>query len=387
MAGTVERHLRDRGASQVEVVQRTFMFEGASQAVTQVARQAGCIGFLVIGGGEVRDVDVTLYTAGGLPLDEDVSAAPYGYVRACTEAYVSIVIGTTLYAGRGELTLLRVENAPRELGRLPESLALSVVPGGRSEEPEPIGTPADEEGISTLLASEEAALFDRGYVALGAPEVMELSGGEAEAPLPLSAGQCVRLVAHAPGVRGLTLQIEGGAGDRALARAPNRDSIELAFCPSETGVHRLRARARAMRAMLVFRVFEHPESPTDESDAELALGVAEVRHQWKQRGLSMLPLGDAWVEPREPARFEVQLERGQCYGLAAVSAEGSVLDLRLTDPLGHLLSRTEGRSGVPVLYACPSESGRHTLLLTSRGREQRASAWLSQVNGKGGPAP
>jgi len=383
----LDAHFRARGATEVGVLERVFLFEGASHALPQVTNRPGCVGFLVIGGSEVRDVDVTLFTPGGLALDEDVTTAPYGYVRACAAQDVPVVIGVNLIAGRGELTILRIEAAPRELGRLPGSIVLSVVPGGRGEDAQALDTPAEEDSVSTLLASEETQLSDRGYLAGGAPEALELQGGQGEALVALSGQHCVRIVAHAPGVRGLTLQIEGPEQARGLVRVPDRDLAELAFCPRGSGPHRLRARARAMRAMLVFRVFEHPRAPADRGDAELALGAAEVEHQWAMRGFATQPLGDAWVESREPARFVVDLSVGRCYGVAAASAEGTTLDLRLVDPEGRVVSRTEGRGGVPVVYACPRLSGRHTIVLTSRGRDQRASAFLSVPKSNGGTLP
>ncbi len=376
----LERVLRGRGASSVSVLGRFFLFEGQAQAMAQTTSARGCVGFVVIGTGEVRDVDVALHTVSGLPLDQDVSTASYAYVRACTDRDVPLVLSATLYAGRGELTILRVESAPRELGQLPASIPLAVMPGGRLEPAQAIGDIPEEGEVSAMLSGEEARLAERGYIAAGAPEVLDVQGGLTTTSASWLAGHCYRVVAHVPYLPGLTLEVDDGSNAPRLAREPNRDAVELAYCAQRSGAHRIRLRVRTNRGVAVLRTFEHPGAKLAASPAakhpELALGAAEVAHQLVARGLISEHLGDAWVETGDPARFSAMLTAGECYAAAAVSARVSPVDLRLVGPKGHILSRTEGRNGVALAYACATETGSYQIVLTSRGREQRVAAWL-----------
>ncbi|HEY6881093.1 MAG TPA: hypothetical protein VI299_23870, partial [Polyangiales bacterium] len=117
VTAAVTAHLLARGASAVSEVSRTFLVEGQSTALPVRLERAGCAGYLALGLGEVRDVDLALYTKAGQLVAEDVAIAPYAYARVCGEAGTELYASATLYAGRGQLSLLRVDDAPRELGR------------------------------------------------------------------------------------------------------------------------------------------------------------------------------------------------------------------------------------------------------------------------------
>jgi len=371
----VARYLKGRGAGEVTLIEQRFLFEGQARALEVSTRAPGCLGFFVIGLGEVRDVDLVLYTVSGLPLDEDVGAAPYAYVRACAEGNEPLVLGISLYAGRGELSIFRVESAPRELGRLPTSIPVAVVAGGLLEPPQAVGESVDEGSMVSLLAAEENGLAGLGYIALGPPELVDLRGGAAAvAPLWIE-GHCYRVVVHAPGLRGVSVDIAAEDGGASAMREAGRENVTLPYCARRSGPHPVRVRSAIGSGLSVLRIFEHPQAKPD-LDPAIALAAAEIAHQLEERGFAATHLGDAWIEGRESSRFAAPMVAGECYAAAAGGAQPTPLDLRLIDPEGRVVSRTEGRSGVPLVYACASKTGVHQVMLTSRGRDQRVAVWL-----------
>ncbi len=379
----IASYLESRGASEVARVEQRFLFEGQAHAVQVSTRARGCVGFFVVGLGEVRDVDLTLYTVSGLPLDEDVGVSPYAYVRACAEGGEPLVLGVSLYAGRGELSIFRVETAPRELGRFPAAIPVAVVAGGLLEPPQAVGESIDEGSMASLLATEESTLSGLGYIALGPPELLDLrGGGSGLSPLWLE-GHCYRVVAHAPGLRGLGVEISAEEGGSRAVSATGRENVTLSYCAQRSGPHSLRALSAIGSGLAVMRIFEHPRAQPD-SDATIALAAAEIAHQFERRGFVAHHLGDAWIEARESSRFAAPMSAGECYAAAASGAQPLPLDLRLIDPDGRVVSRTEGRNGVPLVYVCATQTGMHQIMLTSRGSDQRVAVWLGASKPKPG---
>jgi hypothetical protein len=378
----VAQHLRQRGAGEVSEVARTFLFEGQSTAHAQRLERAGCVAYLALGTGEVRDVDLALYTRAGQLIAEDAAIAPYAYARVCGAAGLDLYASATLYAGRGQLTLLRVERAPRELGRIPRSVPLAVSAGGRLEDLRAVGSALDELSAESTLLQEERAQLSLGYATAGPAHALELRAGSARGPLLLLGGRCYRVSAVVPMTRGVALEIEGPDGKRWSTRSAADDRVALAVCPSTDGVYAARVQARPMRGTVLLRAFEHREVPAAsvrEVGEASALAIAEAAHVARARGLTLAQLGSAWVESSAPLVWPLTLERPGCYALAVVSEVGAAaVDVRLTDAEGVMIAHNEGRRGVPMVFACAREAGQVRLLLKARGPDLQVSLWLGQ---------
>lgn len=374
----VRTHFRARGAASVVELTRSFLFEGQSLSRAETLQGDGCVGFFALGLGEVRDVDVGLYTRAGQRVAEDIAAAPYAYARVCGTRGLELYVSATLYAGRGQLVLFRVEGAPRELGRLPK-LPLAVAAGGRLEELRSVGAAADELSAETTLLQEERASLAVGYLPAGPPRALEVRAGAARGQLLLRAGRCYRVSAIVPFSRGIALEVEDAGATRWSSQASAEERATLALCALRDGAHEVRVQARTMRGSALVRAFEHTRVQAErvrELGPAIALGIAEAEYVARARGFELSLLGSAWVEGGAPLVWPLSLERAGCYALAAVSEIGAAaVDLRLTDGNGVLIAHNEGRRGVPMLFACVREPATVRLMLKARGPDLRVSVW------------
>ena len=101
----VTHHLEARGAHEVTEVARTFLFEGSATVVDARSTAQTCMGVLALGLGDVRDLDLALYTRSGQVVAEDTGTAPYAYVRACVDAGVQLYASAQMFEGRGEVVV------------------------------------------------------------------------------------------------------------------------------------------------------------------------------------------------------------------------------------------------------------------------------------------
>jgi hypothetical protein len=384
VTAVIRDHLRERGASSVTELSRSFLVEGQSSAMPVQLEQDGCAGYLALGLGEVRDVDLGLYTKAGQLVSEDVAIAPYAYARVCGKAGVQLYASATLYAGRGQLILMRIDRAPRELGRLPGSIPLAVSAGGRLEDLRAVGSASDELSAESSLLQEERAQLAVGYSLASPPLALELRAGAARGQLMLRAGRCYRLAALVPRSRGVAIEVEGPNSERWSTRSGD-DRAALAFCAPADAVYPIRLQARPLRGVALLRAFEHksidPARVRELGEAS-ALALAEAEYVAKTRGFTLSQLGSAWVENSTPLQWPLSLAKGGCYALAVVSEVGAAaVDVRLVDANGVLIAHNEGRRGVPMVFTCPREPGPVRLVLKARGPDLRVTLWLGKPGG------
>lgn len=382
-ADAVIDHLRARGARKVSELSRGFLFEGQSSVHDVALSRASCVGFLALGRGDVRDVDLGLYTRAGQLIAEDVATAPVAYARVCGAAGLRLYASATLYAGRGELLLLRVDDAPRELGRLPESVPLAVSAGGTLEELRGVGSAGDEPTTDAALLQEERTQVSLGYQAAGVPLALELRAGLAQGQLPLTAGSCVRISAIVPMSRGVALEIEAPNAVRSVTRSPGEDRAAIALCARVSGLYGVRVQARALRGVALVRAFEHREvdsARVRELGAASALALAEAETVARARGFQLTSLGHAWVEGTSALAWPLTIEAPGCHALAVVSEVGAAaVDIRVTEPDGNLLVHNEGRRGVPMVFFCVAQATSARLIMRARGPDLRVGVWLGRA--------
>jgi hypothetical protein len=341
----------------------------------------GCRAAFAWGGAGLRDVDLGIYSPTGLSLAEDRGAAPYGYARVCGAAGVTVFVSAQAFAGRGELSLYWIDAAPRSLGRLPEALPLAVAAGGRVSATRAVGGEAAELSVEAPLLHDERQLAAAGYVALGAPSLLEVRAGLAEGALLLPPQRCFRAVAFVPGARGLMFEIES-AGKLREARGADAELLRLAFCQSSSAPVSLRVRTRALRSLAVLRVFEHPGASVAEAarfGEERALLLAEARVTAQGRGLRLAHLGEAWSEHGASVRWSVPAGAG-CLMVAALPEAGVEAELLLLDRSGSVLARNEGRRGLSTVFGCDA-SAPLEVLVRGHGGAGPVSLWLGREEG------
>jgi len=383
----VSEHLKARGASRVVEVARSFLFEGQSTSHAQQLGGGGCVAYLALGLGAVRDVDLGLYTRSGQLITQDIAIAPYAYARVCGAEGLDLYASATLYAGRGQLLLLRVEDAPRELGRLPDTLPLAVSAGGRLEELRSVGAAVDDLSPEAAIAYEERSQVVLGYAPAAPSTLLELRAGSARGQLLLRAGLCYRVALTVPLSRGVALELQGPHSERWTGRSSGDDRTAVAICPPEDGAYAVRVQARPLRGVALIRAFVHPGADPARArelgDAS-TLAVAEAEFVARARGLRLVPLGQAWVESGAPLSWSLPLAEPGCHSLAVVSEVGSAaVDVRLSDADGVLLAHNEGRRGVPMVFFCARGDGPVRLMMKARGQDLRVSVWLGKSAGGG----
>jgi hypothetical protein len=375
--------LKAHGASDITEVARAFLFEGDARVYESRLEHDGCVGFLALGLGEVQDVDLSLHTRAGQAIAEDTSVAPYAYVRACVAGDVPLYASAQLFAGRGELVILRMTNAPRELGRISSDLDLAVTPGGRLEGLRSVGNAREESPIDGPMLREDRALSELGYVATGPVVPMLLRGGVGLGSLPVQAGGCYRVLVLVPFARGVAITVEAPDGRLWEAHDSASDRATVFVCPGDQeGELRARVESRMLRSLALVRAYQHPEVDMSEvralGDAR-ALGTAEARFFARSRGLRLTHVGEGWVEGAVPLAWPITLQTGECYGVWALGERGlASVDVRLTDSTGVLVARTEGPPHGASLFHCATSTGVHRLMLRPRGENGIVSVWLGR---------
>jgi hypothetical protein len=381
-AALIAEHFERRGADTPRLLGRGFLFEGQALVQPLSFEHDGCRGVFAWGGAGLRDVDLGIYAQSGLALAEDRGAAPYGYTRLCAAAGVRVFVSAQAYAGRGELALYVVDAPPRALGRLPSTLPVAVAAGGRVSATRAVGGEAAELSVEAPLLHDERQLASAGYVALGAPSLLEVRAGLAEGTLLLPAQRCFRAVAFVPGARGLIFEIEAG-GERREARSADAELLRLSLCQGAPQPLLVRVRTRALRSLAVVRVFEHPGAQLADAarfDEERALLLAEARLLAESRGFRLLHAGEAWSEQGASVRWPL-VSAGGCVLAAALPAPGTEPELLLVDAAGSVLARNEGRRGLSTVFACAPVGTALEVLVRGHAGTGPVSLWLGQGGG------
>jgi hypothetical protein len=358
-----------RGASDVRVLERSFLFEGQALVRPLSFEQAGCRAVLAWGGLGLRDLDLGLYSPDGSALSEDRGATPYGYARLCAAAGTRVFASAQAYAGRGEIVLYEVEQAPRGFGRPPDQLPLAVAAGGQASAQRGVGGDDGSDAFEAPLLHDERELSRLGYVAQGPPSLLEVRAGAASGTVLLRAGVCARIVAFVPYARGVMLNVEREGQVREV-RSADAELVRLGVCSERAGPYAVTVRTRALRSLVLVRVFEHPLARAGDAKQfgeERALSLAEARSVAGERGQELAHLGEAWLEGERPLAWPVTLTGGRCHMFVALPAGAQTTELRLIDARGVVLAHNEGRRGTSAVYACAERDEAARLLVRAGG--------------------
>jgi hypothetical protein len=370
-ADVVRAHLEGLGAAVREVPARVFLQQGEARVVAHEVDGTGCVGFVAFGAGAVRDVDLRLHTEGGLLLDEDTTSAPYGYVRGCSRARQTWFLDIRMYAGRGELVLLRVEDAPTSIDLLPFELGLAAPSGGRPEAPRAVGPGLPGRTLEQRFIAEESEWVERGYMPAGPLRQVPVASGLARAVIPLEAGLCYAIVVG--GVhQGRTAVVVAGTGEERWSGSSTTGRAVTHVCPDKTAEHNVFVKIRAGGGNVLMRSYVQPdaalwESPVTRGDSARVI-VGELHHKFAARGMKSGVVGDGWLDTVGPLLWPITLSAGHCYGMGIVPLSGSFrgsLELALEDADRRLLARDRRSEEIPVIYHCPAESGQHRALIRS----------------------
>jgi hypothetical protein len=366
-----------RGASEVRVLDRSFLFEGQALVRTLTFERAGCRAVLAWGGQGLRDVDLGLYSRDGAALVEDRGATPYAYARLCAAAATRVFASAQAYSGRGEIVLYEVDAAPRSFGRPREGLRTAVSAGGQASPQRGVGGDDGSDSFEAPLLHDERELARVGFIAQGPPSLLEVRAGGASGTVFLRQNVCVRIVAFVPYARGLILSVDDEKQPREV-RSADAELVRLSLCAQRAGAYVVSVRTRALRSLALVRVFEHPLArATDASlyDDDRALSLAEARTLAGERGQELQHLGEAWLEGERSLAWPVTLARGQCHVFVALPEGGVSSELRLVDARGVVLAHHEGRRGTTSLFTCADRDQQAQLFVRASGAAGAVSLW------------
>lgn len=368
--------VQESDARPMDVAGRAFLTEGASRTVSLALRSGGCVGILAVGHARVEELDVAMFTAGGIRLRADAATGAHGHVRYCGAPGLKLVVVLRVAKGQGEVRWRAFEDAPARLPDLERRVgACFGGHGGVQHKAADVGPPPAGGDVEALFRGLRNQLEGRGYGRLRQRKSGQLiQGGAARHPVRLEARRCYAFAtAGDAGVRDMDLVVRD-AGGRVVARDVDRRRDALArACTERGGPHVVELRMHRGSGAWALGVFELTALPDDAPPG--VRGRARARHgemvaRMARRGLGAAPVTWAHLSPEVPLRVPVRLSTGRCYGFGAVRSDALARgdsDLVLADPEGRTVARDLGPGPEPLLFHCPEREGTYALHVRVRG--------------------
>ncbi len=386
--------LRQRGGRTFGATTVGFLDEGESHTEIVQLPANGCVGFLGVGHRRVQDLDIGVFTAGGIALAQDVAVDSHPYVRYCGVRGLELAIVVHMYKGRGEYRLVHLLDAPArlpDLGRVvgecfSEDVGVTIPPTDVGPEP---ASPSARDQLATVAGRlARLGYHPRGQVESGALDQRQT----AVRSVQLDGGHCYAIAAvGGSGVADLDLFVRG-AGDVAVGRDVSRARDALVrMCADQSGAYRAQVRMYQGKGAWALRVYglDEPSGrgrpPGVEGDTRIP--YAEVVARMAGRGLQAAPVGWGLIWPGHTLSMPVRLDAGHCYAVAGVpgaSLSGGDLDLMLLDAAGSRVAWDVGSGSTPLVFTCPARSATYRVV----GRVYGATGtYLVMLGRDGGTTP
>lgn len=327
----------------------------------------GCVGVLAIGHSLVSDLDLALYTSGGIELARDVQMDAHPYVRYCGAAGLEIVAVVHMFKGRGEYQLQAFDNAPASLPDLNRTIGgCFASSGGFRSAPVDVGTEPSGVPLDRAVELRTTALAALGYRALPtADQPGTLEGRDREVvALELAPHACYAIAAlGGTGVLDLDVYVRSLNGAE-VARDDRRERDGVAkFCAGEDPRVLVEIRMFDGGGEYVVRVFRLAEPP-----GELPVGItgrarvayAEALSILRSRSFEARPLAWGFLLPGRALAMPFRVTAGRCYAFAGVASDeltNGDLDVVLLDEDERRIGWDLGRRSPPVVYHCAERDG------------------------------
>ncbi len=353
-----------------------FLDAPASRSLPIHLEATGCIGFLGIGPERVRGLDLGLYTPSGTLLVADAPRDGHPYLRFCGAAGVDLILVVHVRTGRGEVRVMRIEDAPPALVDLETRLDACAMPiSGLPSTPPELSPPLPERPLTEQLG--EAGAPDRalGREPLGPPLTATLAEhASVRRPLELGAAGCYVVVGLGEGaIHALGLGLDDPAGRGVAATLVRERAARLEFCVPAPGRCALRVHATSGHGEVGAQLFRVRE-PEVERPAGLEGGArvryAEVAAVLARRDLPARPLGWVQLEPGEELRVPVRVGGGACVGIAVVLADSPStggVELAVEGADQRVLAFGTGQAPAGFLYVCAERDERLRVLARASG--------------------
>jgi hypothetical protein len=353
----------------------------------------GCVGVLAIGHALVSDLDLALYTSGGIELARDVQIDAHPYVRYCGSAGLEIVALVHMFRGRGEYHLQAFEDAPASLPDLNRTVGGCFASSAGFRSP-PVDVGAEPRGVplDRAVSARTEALDALGYRPLArADQVGALEGRDREVlAIELNQGACYAIAAvGGDTVLDLDIYVRAMNGSE-VARDDRRERDAVAkFCVGTDP--RVLVEVRMFDGagdflVRTFRLEEPPGALPAGVTGRARVGYAEALSILRARSFEARPLAWGFLLPGRALAMPFQVRAGRCYAFAGVAADELVngdLDVVLLDEEERRIGWDLGRRNPPVVYHCAERDG----LLRVVGRVYGARGRYLALVGEGATAP
>lgn len=341
-----------------------FLVEKDTRAHQATLPQDGCIGFLAVGHGMVKDLDLALHASTGVMLAQDAAQDAHPYVRYCGAAGLSLHLVVQMYEGRGEVTVVTLLNAPSELPALTEALQGCGMPAPDLSALTDVGPEPPGPSLVETYELVTARLAQSGYLAHQV--LVDDSLGERHhisREAALKPGSCYALAAIGDAtVEDLDLRVlSTGSEQTVLGEDTSRDRTALIkLCavsePITLDIRMYQGHGRYQVHAFVAATPRFSSLPVGVEGAS-RIGLTEISHSIARRG--MQPVATTWAlaQPGEQMRLPVPVTAGGCYAFGAIvgpELAGADLDLRVLDAEGRLLAWELGPSDQPLVFHCPT---------------------------------
>ncbi|MEM9193519.1 MAG: hypothetical protein AAGF12_30370 [Myxococcota bacterium] len=353
--------LESRGAEAIGEPAVGFLHQGRDFVTPIVLPEDGCVGVLAVGHRRVLDLDLVLFTDGGIQVAQDVNLDAHPYLRYCGRPGLRLFAQLRMYKGIGEVRLQSFRSPPATLPDLNRLVGgcFAEAAGLRTTEPE-LG---DDPSQATSFTNIEEELRPLGYLAVGG----EIAGvlGERERTVhrpPVERNVCYGFaVVGGVGVRDVDLLVRDHTGEE-LGRDESRGATALVRACSRVAA-RVELEVRMFDGagdygVRIFRLRESDEPRPTGVEGFARITYAEAQAVLRRRGLVGRELAWGYASPGSVLTIPFRVQAGQCYGVTAVMSDelrGADLDLIVTDPQDARVGWDLGNRQPMVVYHCARE--------------------------------
>lgn len=381
--GRVRERMDSRGYRERRRLQRRFVLQSEGVAVPTDLPTGVCTTFVALGGGGVRELELTLYDGDGAHVAVDAAEGEGGLVHVCPPG------GAEAPRTRPYYLVLR---APKGSGAVVTSVFESEPGHGQGFSRLFNGVVAPDVPLAHVeerLADSRAALRSRGFSPANKPRLERVAEGEViRMPLQLDPGRCYAAIARGGrGLRDVDLFLYDPAGAEVARDLEGDAEPSLEHCPEDKGRYLAEVRAYEGAGAVGFRLFsgpaERPGEPpaaarSQAPDGGVGIGprredpVATVRAiaaQLTGRGYeSSSIVRDVSITPGEVRSHDVLLGPG-CGVVVGAGRPGMDLDLYLSTPGGEVLDRDTRVEPTARVMACPPSTGLQRVAIKAYGRD------------------
>jgi hypothetical protein len=366
--------MRRRGYGAHVGLGRELVAEEHGVAIPLDLPVGACSTFLALGGGAIRELDVSLFDDAGALIAADSTPGEGGLVHVCPQgAGAHRPFHLVLSARRGTGAVL--------VGHFRS--ALGAGEGFEGIFDDVLAPRVPFEQIEEHFAQARGALRARGFQPSGEPTLRRVGeGGTLRVPVTLQAERCYVVVGRSDGVRDIDLFLFDTSGAEVARDLAADAEPTLEHCPAAAGRYTVELRAFEGAGAVGVLLFEGPgmapaepgvETIAESRASEPSLVVEMLTAPLRRQGFPQ-PIFVVTSEPILPGEVrthDVVVGPGCALLVGAASREGIDLDLFLVDGSGREVDRDTAVHSTAKVRACRSTAGLMRVAVRSYGGDGR----------------